>query len=80
MDNLDAVCLPLLAQAKDHFEKADAIMAGQPRENIRAPKIMSLAYGAIWRRLAARGFAKPRETIKTPKLTLIGAILRYGFF
>lgn len=80
MDNLDAVCLPLLAQAKDHFEKADSIMAGQPRENIRAPKIMSLAYGAIWRKLAARGFAKPRETIKTPKLTLIGAILRYGFF
>jgi phytoene synthase len=80
MGDLDAVCLPLLAQAKDHFEKADAIMAERPRDEIRAPKIMSLAYGAIWRKLAARGFAKPRETIKTPKLTLIGAILRYGFF
>jgi hypothetical protein len=41
---------------------------------------MSLAYGAIWRRLSARGFAKPRTRIKTPKLVLAGAILRYGFF
>jgi presqualene diphosphate synthase len=80
MDDLDAVCRPLLAQAKDHFDKADAIMARRPRDEIRAPKIMSLAYGAIWRRLDTRGFRKPRERISTPKLTLIGAILLYGFF
>jgi presqualene diphosphate synthase len=80
MDDLGAVCQPLLQQAKQHFDKADAIMAARPREEIRAPKIMSLAYGAIWRRLAARGFKKPRERIGTPKLALIGAILRYGFF
>jgi phytoene synthase len=80
MDDLDAVCLPLLQQAKQHFEKADAIMAGQPREKIRAPKIMSLAYGAIWRKLEARGFKQPREKISTPKLALAVAILRYGFF
>lgn len=80
MDDLDAVCRPLLQQAKDHFEEADAIMARRPRDEIRAPKIMSLAYGAIWRRLAARGFRKPREKIPTPKIALIGAILRYGFF
>ncbi|WP_374545665.1 presqualene diphosphate synthase HpnD [Rhodoblastus sp.] len=80
MDDLDAVCRPLLAQAKEHFDKADAIMARQKRDLIRAPKIMSLAYGAIWRRLDARGFRKPRERIATPKLALIGAILLYGFF
>jgi phytoene synthase len=80
MGDLDAVCRPLLAQAKDHFDKADAIMARQPRDKIRAPKIMSLAYGAIWRRLDARGFRKPRQKISTPKLALIGAILLYGFF
>ncbi len=80
LPNLDAVCAPLMAQAKQHFERADAIMAGQKRETIRAPKIMSLAYGAIWRRLAARGFAKPRTKIKTPKIVLLGAILFYGIF
>ena len=80
LPDLEAVCAPLLAQAKNHFVEADAIMARRPREEIRAPKIMSLAYGAIWRRLAARGFAKPRRKIKTPKLALLGAILSYGFF
>ncbi|HUO54706.1 MAG TPA: presqualene diphosphate synthase HpnD [Rhodoblastus sp.] len=80
LGDLDAVCLPLLEKAKAHFEAADALMAAQPRDRIRAPKIMSLAYGAIWRRLAARGFRKPREKIKTPKIALIGAILLYGFF
>jgi squalene synthase HpnD len=80
LDDLDAVCRPLLLQAKDHFDAANAVMATQPREKIRAPKIMSLAYGAIWRRLDARGFKKPRGRISTPKIALIGAILRYGFF
>ncbi len=80
LDDLDAVCRPLLLQAKKHFDAANEIMASQSRERIRAPKIMSLAYGAIWRKLDARGFKKPRERISTPKLTLLGAILRYGFF
>jgi presqualene diphosphate synthase len=80
LDDLDAVCRPLLLQAKEHFDAANAIMASQPREKIRAPKIMSLAYGAIWRKLDSRGFHKPRERIGTPKIALIGAILRYGFF
>jgi phytoene synthase len=78
MPDLETVCRPLLDQAKTHFDKANAIMAGQPREKIRAPKVMSLAYGAIWRRLAARGFKAPREKIRTPKLVLLGAFLRYG--
>ena len=80
MEDLDAVCRPLLREAKAHFDKADALMAQRPRDEIRAPKIMSLAYGAIWRHLDARGFRKPRERIGTPKIALIGAVLRYGFF
>jgi phytoene synthase len=80
MENLDRICLPLLEQARKHFEVADAIMARRPRDEIRAPKIMSIAYGAIWRRLSARGFKKPRVRIRTPKLALAGAILRYGLF
>ena len=80
LPDLGAVCAPLMQQAKQHFEKADALMATQSREKIKAPKIMSLAYGAIWRRLAARGFSAPRKKIKTPKLVLLGAILRYGIF
>ena len=80
LPSLDAACAPLMLRAREHFAEADAIMAAQPREKIRAPKIMSLAYGSIRRRLAARGFARPRATIKTPKLALLVAILRYGIF
>jgi phytoene synthase len=80
MDDLDAVCAPIMAQAKQHFEAADAIMATQKRDSIRAPKIMAIAYSAIWRRLAARGFKRPRAKIRTPRLVLLGAILSYGIF
>lgn len=79
-DDLDPVGRPLLAQARDHFYKAEAIMAGRPRAEIRAPKIMYLAYRAIWRRLDRRGFTAPREKISTPKLALLGAFLRYGLY
>jgi phytoene synthase len=80
LPDLDAVCAPLMARAKQHFQQADALMAGQPRDVIRAPKVMFLAYNAIWRRLAARGFARPRGKIKMPKMVLLGAIIAYGIF
>jgi phytoene synthase len=80
LPDLTKVCAPLLIQAHEHFAMADAIMATRPRSEVRAPRIMSLAYGAIWRKLAARGFARPREKIRTPKLVLILALLRYGIF
>lgn len=79
-ENLDAVGNPLLDIAKSHFDAAEKIMAGQKRAKIKAPRIMSAAYGAIWRRLAQRGFHKPRTKIKTPKLVLLGALLAYGIF
>ncbi|MBB4197931.1 squalene synthase HpnD [Rhodoblastus sphagnicola] len=78
--DLDPVCRPLLAQAKVHFDQANAIMVERPRAEIRAPKIMYLAYRAIWRRLDHRGFKAPREKIATPKLAVLGAFLRYGLF
>jgi phytoene synthase len=78
--DLDSVCRPLLAQARDHFDKAEAIMATRPRAEIRAPKIMSIVYRAIWRRLSARGFKAPRTRIATPKRAALGAFLRYGLF
>jgi phytoene synthase len=80
LPDLDAVCAPLMAQAKRHFDEADALMAPRPRDEIRAPKVMFLAYDAIWRRLATRGFARPREKIKMPKMVLLGAVLAYGIF
>src|SRR5689334_15547076 len=35
------VCAPLVARAREHFEKSDEIMARHPRRVVRAPRIMS---------------------------------------
>jgi phytoene synthase len=79
LPNLGAVCAPLMAQARAHFARADAIMAQRPRSEVRAPRIMSVAYAAILKKLAARGFAHPRKKVKTSKALLLFSILRHGF-
>ncbi len=47
-------------RARAHFEKADEVMARNPRRVVRAPRIMSKYYRAILELLVARGFATPR--------------------
>jgi presqualene diphosphate synthase len=76
---LPKVCAPLVARAREHFEKSDEIMARQPRRVVRAPKIMSKYYGAVLRRLIARGFAAPRATVRVSKITRLAIVLRYAF-
>ncbi len=58
-------CRPLIAQAREHFEKADAIMARHPRRLVKAPRIMSRYYHAILDLLIARGFSPPRAPVRT---------------
>src|SRR3982751_1613983 len=60
---LPKVCAPLVARARTHFEKADEIIARNPRRAVRAPKIMSKYYRAILELLVARGFAFPRRPV-----------------
>jgi squalene synthase HpnD len=76
---LPKVCAPLVARAKEHFEKSDEIMARHPRRVVRAPRIMSKYYGAILRRLIARGFSAPRAPVRVSKVTRLGIVLRYAF-
>ena len=49
-----------------------------PRKTVRAPRIMRVAYGAIYRALIARGFAQPRAAVKISKPRLLLTILRYA--
>ncbi|MEW6642204.1 MAG: presqualene diphosphate synthase HpnD [Pseudomonadota bacterium] len=72
-------CVPLIAQAQDHFAKADAIMARYPRRIVKAPRIMSKYYHAILDRLIARGFAPPRAPVRLGKAAKILILLRYAF-
>ncbi|MDP1882583.1 MAG: squalene/phytoene synthase family protein, partial [Bradyrhizobium sp.] len=75
---LPKVCVPLVARARMHFEKADEIMRSNPRRVVRAPRIMSKYYRAILELLVARGFAVPRAPVRLNKMARILILLRYA--
>ena len=75
---LPGVAAQLLAQARDHYRAANAIMDTAPRAAVKAPRLMGAAYGDVLARLEKRGFAPPRKRIGVDKLRLIGAVLRWG--
>jgi phytoene synthase len=76
--NLDQVCAPLIARAREHFAKARAIMDRQPRASVKAPRIMAEAYAPMLDKLQRRGFAAPRERVRIDRMRLIWAVARYG--
>ena len=75
---LPKVCVPLVARARAHFEKADEVMARNPRRVVRAPRIMSKYYRAILELLVARGFAAPRTPVRLNKIARLAILLRYA--
>lgn len=75
---LAAACAPLVVQARQHFARARAIMAGSPRSVIRTPMLMWAAYGSILAGLERRGFALPRQRVRIGKFRMLGLLLRYG--
>jgi phytoene synthase len=77
---LPAVCAPLIAQAKDYFAAADAVMARHPRRLVRAPRIMSKYYRAILDLLIARGFAPPRPAVRLGTTARVMILIRHGLF
>jgi phytoene synthase len=76
---LPKVCAPLVERARAHFEKADEVMARNPRRLVRAPRIMSKYYRAILELLVARGFDTPRAPVRLNKMARIAILLRYAF-
>lgn len=76
--DLAAVCRPMIARARSHFEQADAIMNRSPRRAVRAPRVMGEAYKEYLRALIARGFAPPRERVRLGRAKLLWIILRYA--
>ena len=78
--NLGRACAPLVAEARAHFEAADAIMRRQPRKATRAPRLMGAVYRQVLDEIALQGFAPPRRRVKVPKYRLLLAVLRHGLF
>ena len=77
--NLGVACNVVVDRAREHFERADAIMVRSPRRAVKAPRIMGSAYRRILDGMVARGFALPRERVRVGKAQLIGIALRYAF-
>ena len=77
--DLPKVCAPIVARAREHFERADEVMARNRRRVVRAPRIMSKYYRAILELLVARGFANPRVPVRLNKLARLAIIFRYAF-
>ena len=77
---IGAACAEVVARTEGHFAAADRIMAACPRGAVRAPRLMSAAYGTILRRLQDRGWNHPRRPVAADKLRLMAALLRYGLF
>jgi squalene synthase HpnD len=73
------VCAQVAARAAEHFAESDRIMDKCARKTVRAPRIMRVAYGAIYKALLARGWTAPRAPVKVSKPRLILTILRYAF-
>jgi squalene synthase HpnD len=76
---IGVACEQVAARAREHFAEADRIMDKCVRKTVRAPRIMRVAYGAIFKALIARGWAAPRKRVKVSKPLLILTILRYAF-
>ncbi len=77
--NLGVACNVVVQRAREHFDKAEAIMARSPRRAVKAPRIMGCAYRRILDGMVARGFSPPRERVRVGKAQLIGIALRYAF-
>ena len=75
---LPAACADVVKRARAHFDRSRRIMAEEPRRAVRAPRLMAAAYESILDGMIARSFAPPRERVRTDRLRVLGALLRYG--
>ena len=75
---LSEVCGAVVLRARTHFREADAIMAGNARRVVRAPKIMQEVYRHMLEGMAARGWAPPRSRVRVSGLRLSWIALQYA--
>jgi squalene synthase HpnD len=77
--SLDQVCAPVMNRAREHFEQADLVMSGLPKNAVKAPYLMAAGYRSILDGLTTRGFTPPRAPVRMSRMKLISALLRHAF-
>jgi len=75
---LGLACDFVVARAREHFAKADEVLARCPRRAARAPKIMEAAYRQMLEALVRRGWASPRERVRLGRAQLLRIALRHA--
>jgi len=78
--NIDAACRDLAKLAEQHYVAAEAILKRKPKGHLIAPKLMAAVYHKILGRMAATGWAPPRERIKVNKAALLLTVGKLWLF
>jgi squalene synthase HpnD len=76
--NIAQACEMVVERARNHFARADEIMASTPRRLVRTPKVMGEVYKLKLDGLVARGFAPPRPPVRISRLQLLWVLARYA--
>ena len=76
---LDLACRSVAAQAHEHYEKAQAILARKPKGRIATPWLMGAVYSEILRATETMGFKPPRKRVSIGKGKLLSLVLRAQF-
>ena len=72
-------CIIVAERAREHYVKANEIMARCPRRVVRAPRIMGGVYRQMFEGMISRGWARPRGRVHINKPRLIWIAFRHAF-
>lgn len=75
---IDAAARWLVPHAQAHFEGAARILKTRPKGHLVAPRLMESAYARILHRMVAQGWHAPRARVRTSKLRLALALIRFS--
>ncbi len=74
---IEAACQETARRARQHFMASDVILSLCPRQQVRTPRIMASAYGAMLDELVVRGWRPPRTPIKVGRIRLAWLLFRH---
>jgi phytoene synthase len=75
---IDAAAQIVAAQARQHYDAADAILKRASVGTLVTPRLMRAAYGRILARMQAIGWSPPRTRVSLSKLEKLWVVVRYG--
>ena len=73
---IDRAVRPLVARAREHFGRANALLAARPKGHLIAPRLMESAYSGLLARMERVGWAPPRTRVRVSKPALLWAIAK----